>query len=112
MFIINPYRYASHAITDFYSSIHTSSLYFTLGPVGFNFSSSLHSSSLEFTLGVIGTIYSSSLHSSSLEFTLGYSIPTITSSIYNTVELISKGTGSQLFITDNSIRNYVDLTVT
>ncbi len=95
MFIINPYRYAATGplpITDFYTTIHSSSLYFTLGPVGFNFSSSIHSSSLEFTLG--------------------YAVPTIINSIYNTVDAISQGTGSQLFIADNSIRNYVDLTVT
>ena len=57
MFIINPYRYAAtgpQPITDFYGSIHTSSLYFTKGQI---FSpleySGLVTSSLSFTKGAI-----------------------------------------------------------
>lgn len=57
MFIINPYRYAAtgpQPITDFFGSIHTSSIYYNLGPIWPDIiASSIHTSSFLIVTGAI-----------------------------------------------------------
>ena len=93
MFIINPYRYAATGpIPDFFASIHTSSLYFTVGPVGLQISASIHTSSVDFTIGpVANDAYTSSDEIiSTAEFSVGPSRETyvLTDQINDTVEII------------------------
>jgi hypothetical protein len=94
MFIINPYRYAAgqEPITDFFGSIHTSSLSFTLGPVGLQISGSIHTSSVEFTIGHV-------------------SLPITSSGLIEYVDLEAAGIPNKDFVSSGLIE-YVDLRVT
>lgn len=94
MFIINPYRYAATEpppITEFWASIHTSSLDLNIGLVGPIYSSNIHSSSVEFALGVIfSPISMSDILTDSVEFSVGPTGAEITISdqLIDTIEII------------------------
>lgn len=97
MFIINPYRYAAtgpQPTTDFFSSIHTSSLYITIGTSFDIISNTMHSSSVSYVVGKIET-------------------PNVMdNTIYNSVNVVCQKAGEFGTELNDSIKNQVDLRVT